>query len=474
MRLRLDPSLTIAPKSSIETPPAQGFAVLLSALGVEAAPQPNPKVSPRPDAAKALEPTTARPATTPERDAPRIEDSPPSAPSPHRPKTARVRASLEPERAPPKPMVLTAQDDEPMTLVARAPHEDEERAQASPRVVEAPPLVALALVIPFTPTTMRLESAPAPSPVPVKSGEHDAAPAELAPLVAVTPEPAKRAPTRPSPVIAPKPRASRATDEQTDAVPANDVVESEASSPLVLPTSIVPAPPPSPAHADAPRKDDAPPDAHETTETTVETEAPAPVTHTPQATAKPLTIDREQPPPAAPREPRATSAGPARATPLEASRTSKDAPVAATPSTRAQQVLDLVKLHVAKAERSTHVDIGHGESRVRATIHVDEHRVTVHLVTADPELRSRLQTGLITLARDLEKRGLQLDRTASAATAPSDKAWTRAVTDAHGARFGARDRDRRERDPRESNAEEDDSEPTQTGRRTIAGRTYLR
>ncbi len=161
-----------------------------------------------------------------------------------------------------------------------------------------------------------------------------------------------------------------------------------------------------------------------------------------------------------------------------------EAPRTAAPAERAQRVLDAVQLQVERTDKVAEIQVGQGAESIRATIRVEDHRVTVHFVTADPAVRTRLEAGFGGLARDLAQRGFELDRGASRAAAPDQAQKSETVVATASARSGdeatssgAGGWGRGERHPDGAKGRRDDDEDEApkpgTARRTKVGRAYL-
>jgi hypothetical protein len=194
--------------------------------------------------------------------------------------------------------------------------------------------------------------------------------------------------------------------------------------------------------------------------------------------SEPKPVDRPR------NEPVATVAPtPTRAVATEAA-AAPEAPRTAAPAERAQRVLDAVKLQVERTDKVAEIEVGQGAESIRATIRVEDHRVTVHFVTADPAVRTRLEAGFGGLARDLAQRGFELDRGASRAVAPDQAQKSAVVVATASARSGDEatsgggggwGRGERHPDGPKGRRDDDDDEAPKPGtaRRTKVGRAYL-
>jgi hypothetical protein len=155
---------------------------------------------------------------------------------------------------------------------------------------------------------------------------------------------------------------------------------------------------------------------------------------------------------------------------------------AASAVERAQRVMDAVKLQIDRGNKVAELRVGEGGDAVRATIRVEQQRVIVHFVAADPAVRARLENSLGTLAKDLSSRGLELDRGASKADATAPRTSTvnassesRSGSDAGSSGAGAFGRGGRRGDDPRHEADVDDDPPARPRgpHRTFVGRTYM-
>ena len=166
--------------------------------------------------------------------------------------------------------------------------------------------------------------------------------------------------------------------------------------------------------------------------------------------------------------------------------TDQSAPTATARATEAAErvgrVLEAVKLQVDRADKVAELQVGQGPDAIRATIRVEQQRVTVHFITTDPAVRTRLEAGFGGLARDLAERGFQLDVKTSRATAadhtlaPSSVVVSSSAKGGHAPSTGAGGSSRGDRNQERPQAPEHDDEDAPTrgnGRLTRAGRAYL-